>query len=210
MKFFSFLGTALLATVAAAESSVAPPNKAFTSPNPLAARQTICEKPTGVCGFYQFCLENKYRCGQSGYPLGYGEKYCDAFTANRNKFSADRGRAWVDKTMLCLQQRLVPEATVLQSTCSAVKDKAFGVHASCYINGGMCGLYATDWLLIMKTVDIRDLFGKPESWVQILQTTAGCASLYKWMIDNNLCKAVKNVWEWAKGTWSQIVNNIKN
>ena len=33
----------------------------------------------GNCDFYTQCVEPRFQCGSSGYPLGYGDKYCRKF-----------------------------------------------------------------------------------------------------------------------------------
>src|SRR5262245_22793145 len=67
-------------------------------------RRDQCSSPVrDTCTFYRACLENHYHCGPSGYPIGYGEHYCKAFTAAKPKFDA-KGKKWVSDTMFCLQR----------------------------------------------------------------------------------------------------------
>ena len=40
------------------------------------------------CDFYPKCLEATSPCGQSGYALGYGNKYCLRFGEDSNLFDA--------------------------------------------------------------------------------------------------------------------------
>lgn len=152
----------------------------------LVPRQAICSSPVrGNCDFYRSCLEVKYRCGATGYPLGYGDKYCRLFSLNKNLFTA-RGKTWMDDTMLCLQRALVPEATTVQSTCARVKAKAFDSHDVCYVNNGLCSLAPSDWLAILKIVDIKDLFGSWAAIKETLQSSAGCASFYLFLIQQGI------------------------
>ncbi|RPA80454.1 hypothetical protein BJ508DRAFT_195319, partial [Ascobolus immersus RN42] len=127
--------------------------------------------PTGSCSFYNTCLESKYKCGSSGYPLGYGKKYCDAFSANRSKFSK-AGQKWVDSTMECLQVFLVPHTS--GSTCKKIKDTAFKSHSDCYIYNGICDLSWGDLWQVFQTVDFADLFGGVANAVEAFQTGAAC------------------------------------
>lgn len=39
------------------------------------------------CEWYVNCLEERFHCGENGYPLGYGYKYCTRFVDNLPKFS---------------------------------------------------------------------------------------------------------------------------
>ena len=59
------------------------------------------------CTFYDQCLEATYECGPSGYPLGYGLKYCNRFVDNYKLFSKE-GKEWISGTLLCLKEDLVP------------------------------------------------------------------------------------------------------
>ena len=34
----------------------------------------------GNCAFYVDCVEARFQCGDNGYPLAYGERYCRHFT----------------------------------------------------------------------------------------------------------------------------------
>ena len=55
-----------------------------TCPNP-AAEASI----PNDCGFYKDCLEATFNCGEKGYPIGYGYKYCNRFLEEKHRFSKD-------------------------------------------------------------------------------------------------------------------------
>ena len=38
------------------------------------------------CDFYRDCVETRANCGEDGYPLGYGYKYCQRFADLSNMF----------------------------------------------------------------------------------------------------------------------------
>jgi hypothetical protein len=111
------------------------------------------------CSFYSACLEAQHPCGEAGYGLGYGEKYCNAF-ANNPGFSA-AGVAWVDSTMLCLQKHLASLSTkgLPSMTCDAVTDDAFASHPACYTQPGasICDLGPSDALQVLRTISATDL-----------------------------------------------------
>ena len=92
------------------------------------------------CSFYPDCLESTYHCGLNGYPMGYGNKYCNKFLDNYDDYSKD-GQAWIDGTLLCLKSALVPlvENTSGQ-TCQTVNTIAFNSHVDCYVDNGFCNL----------------------------------------------------------------------
>lgn len=108
------------------------------------------------CSFYSACVEKQNPCGESGYALGYGEKYCNAF-ANESGFSAT-GTAWMKSTMLCLQRHLAADDLRVVS-CTALTDDAFASHPDCYTQPGasICDLGPGDALLVLRTISATDL-----------------------------------------------------
>ncbi|KAJ7072718.1 hypothetical protein C8F01DRAFT_1045497 [Mycena amicta] len=139
------------------------------------------QPPPDSCSFYADCLETRYHCGPTGYPLDYGQKYCTAFQAARATLSAPAGQAWMLATMHCLQTALVDDAVGRPGaarTCAALADKAFATHADCYIRNGVCKLPPSDWEAILNIIDIKTLF---DSWDALKATlTAGteCLEMY--------------------------------
>lgn len=144
------------------------------------------------------------KCGANGYPIGYGLKYCNKFTAARPEMSS-KGQAWVTKTMLCLQKALVPFATgQKRESCDALKKDAFATHPGCYIAGGVCTLPPTDWAIIVKTVSLAELFGSLDALEQTLKTMEGCGEFYAWLIKQGIIKAAEKVVDAAKDIWHKI------
>ncbi|EZF33397.1 hypothetical protein H109_03906 [Trichophyton interdigitale MR816] len=158
--------------------------------SPLARREEPdeCSSPApNSCSFYTACLEKRIPCGPDGYALAYGDHYCNRFSAASPQLSAS-GQEWVTKTMLCLQQKLVPAALGEDeqvSTCPAVREFAFSTHPECYIEGGVCLLPPTDWLIIVGTVGFTELFDSIEALAATLKTVKGCLDFYLWLIKNN-------------------------
>ena len=163
----------------------------------LAARTTysslpyICTSPPrGSCSFYQACLESRYHCGSSGYPLGLGRKYCLAFSANLDKFSP-RGQEWVLDTMQCLQRALVPEAEGAPqaaniATCAELENYAFSTHPACYIDNGLCQLPVSDWEELVRIVGMKTAFGSWEAIKAEAKVGVGCGELYLFLLSQGL------------------------
>ena len=132
-----------------------------------------CDNPplsgTDLCGFYSECLEAVQPCGENGYALGYGLKYCERFTSERlftclknNTYSL----SWVNNTRTCLQQALVPMLNTNHTEiCQQIKTEAFHTHPDCYTAGGkaipqgpsFCFLTIPDLVCVLETVDMDDL-----------------------------------------------------
>jgi hypothetical protein len=151
-----------------------------------------CSAPApNSCTFYSACLEARFHCGPSGYPLGYGLRYCDAFAAVRGRFSA-AGQAWIGTVMLCLQDALVPYETGAEPVdgCAALKEAAFATHPVCYVRSGVCTLPVADWEVLVHTIGLEQLLGSWDAVEQVLRTAEGCAGLYGWLVLKGLQHSV--------------------
>jgi hypothetical protein len=113
------------------------------------------------CAFYKECLETKYQCGPEGYPIGFGQKFCQVFEREVDKFSP-QGQEFLWTNMQCLQNRLVlPYVLINTRDCSNLKQSALDSHAPCYIKSGFCDLPFTDKLVLTKLLlenDITDIW----------------------------------------------------
>ncbi len=143
-----------------------------------------CLKPKpNECGFYRECLEEKYHCGDSGYPLAYGEKYCHRFNSLNESNLSPEGLKWRDATLVCLQEDLVGRllSPSYVANCDQLKQVAYNSHPRCYTQKGnsICDLRADDWKTISKVVDKDDKYTKG-GIQQILQVVFTCgADSYK-------------------------------
>ncbi len=130
-----------------------------------------CENPPeDQCLFYSQCVESKVSCGFQGYALNYGEKYCLRFL-NNDDFSL-KGKLWRTKTMLCLQQALVPLLSLEKSqiTCEGIESKSFNSHVGCYTQdeASFCWLPSDDWKTVgIDIIDLKDVL----SWSGIKQAS---------------------------------------
>jgi hypothetical protein len=52
------------------------------------------------CEWYRLCLEEKFKCGDNGYPLNIGYKYC---TKANNWEIAEEAQGWNKKKIVCLK-----------------------------------------------------------------------------------------------------------
>lgn len=171
------------------------------------SRPAECTDPKpDTCTFYPNCLEPVYRCGPEGYPIGYGLKYCRAFTGAKGALSS-RGDKWVTDTMLCLQRALVPFASPagkLSGGCSALQSRAIATHPDCYVNSGVCTLGPADWTVIVRTVAPKNLFGSLDNLKAVLKTVGGCAEFYLWLIKEGIVKAAEEIADVAEDVWDKV------
>jgi hypothetical protein len=141
-----------------------------------------CNVPIpGTCAFYAGCLERAVPCGEPGYALGFGEKFCTSF---RSTALSEAGEAWKANTMVCLQRALVPRVVATsafstmpasKSTCDAVSADAFASHARCYTEeqNSICALPGSDLVEISATIGFRELV-RARTSDQVLSVAGVC------------------------------------
>ncbi len=149
----------------------------------LAFAQDSCASLLGSCEYYSCVEAQRISCGETGYALGYGQVYCEKFTAmsfapSRTKleatlFPADGGE-WRDEVRSCLQEKLEEYfAQEEQPTCSSLRTFAFASHPYCYTKGpSFCELSPENVVRIGLTIKLDLLTG--ESVRQIRDTAAIC------------------------------------
>lgn len=145
--------------------------------------------PRGQCSFYANCVESVYHCGAEGYPLGYGQKYCDKFSESANMLSP-QGQKWMLDTMQCLQLTLAKQSAAFEAqessaaaatACSVIKETAFDSHAKCYLDNGLCSLPWRDWFAIVKIIDLKTLFSSFDAVKETIQAADGCVGLSRFI-----------------------------
>jgi hypothetical protein len=161
------------------------------------------------CDFYRQCLEHKTQCGDAGYAISYGEKYCQKFlklntnSEIENLSLSEKGVQWRDATLLCLQNRMTP---LFQSasdySCSSIQKMAFKTHPDCYTqkNRSICDLNISDWEVILSTLNPKDLSSQ-DGLRQMTKVMYTCTkSIF----------SQKNKFWSLKNEWVQKINLLKN
>lgn len=141
-----------------------------------------CKTPLELdCSYYGACLERAIPCGDTGYALGFGEKYCTAFRAA--PFS-DAGKKWVTGVMRCLQEALVPDvlgagafatSPASNERCQEVFQTAFDSHPSCYTaqENSICFLPPADLATVLSTIGLKEILTL-RTGSQMLSTAGIC------------------------------------
>ncbi|KAF3481272.1 uncharacterized protein GIQ15_04031 [Arthroderma uncinatum] len=162
------------------EDNVQASHNNSSSPNPC----SVPERDS--CAFYISCLEAAVKCGPKGYAIAYGDHYCNEFNPVLVNFS-DQGKLWVSDARYCLQEKLVPYATgQKRASCREIEAYAFASHPPCYLDNGLCSLPPSDWLVILRTVGTKGLFGNIGSFIATLKAAGGCIDFYFWLIRNQV------------------------
>lgn len=144
--------------------------------------------PMDQCAFYANCLESRYQCGPDGYPIGYGQHYCQKFSNNRDLFDA-RGQQWVIDLIHCLQLALVGDAidaTPPALDCQALREQASASHARCYTSTGFCTLSVQDWAAVVEMADMKVLLSSWDVLKATVETLGYCAEFYAYMVGRGL------------------------
>ncbi|KAF8962393.1 hypothetical protein BDZ97DRAFT_1824858 [Flammula alnicola] len=152
----------------------------LVQPTSNSTNNECSDPPRGQCTFYADCLEAQYHCGAQGYPIGYGQQYCEKFNADKSDLSP-AGQNWMLDTMECLQRTLVPEATGAPDavqTCAELTEKAFDSHPKCYIDSGLCWLGVKEWVEIVKIIGVGTLFASWDATKETVRAAEGCLALY--------------------------------
>jgi hypothetical protein len=112
-----------------------------------------CEIKENDCSFYERCAEKYYPCGEDGYNLGYGRKYCQSFKDHFPKFSS-KGQEWVTLVMKCLQMDYRTKIeTGDKMTCPQVRSFNYAIHPKCYtLKGTSICQIPQDWLLLIQII----------------------------------------------------------
>lgn len=108
------------------------------------------------CGFYATCVERTCPCGNDGYALGYGRKYCRRISGLDGL--SPTGRRWRDGVVACLQHRLREALPKTGCDCRAIARKAYASHYGCYARASVsiCDLPPRDIALIEASIDDSD------------------------------------------------------
>ena len=122
--------------------------------------------------------------GSNGYLLSYGKKYCLLFSQHEQLNRSPLGTAWVQRTLLLLQDALKSlilarfrAGTLATLTAEELKRAAFESHARAYTEGGLAlvGLLSFKLLGHIALIPAAELLpGSPNfraSWEQVFATS---------------------------------------
>jgi hypothetical protein len=98
---------------------------------------TECAPYVGSCEYYR-CREAIQPCGEKGYFMRFGYRYCTTFLTKLKPRVAPRQQDWLERVGTCLQQK-VEEIPVITS-CTLAKNLAIDSHVDCYMKTGFCAM----------------------------------------------------------------------
>ena len=130
------------------------------------------------CDFYEKCLEDKYHCGNCGFPLGFGKKYCEKFLNSLNSFSPN-GQECIENTNICLKDALFNLLNMPNTNCYIILYSAFESLSFCLASNGYCDLFFDPTNIVNDVKGILNIFeiqsmSDTVSIEKLLSTTALC------------------------------------
>ncbi len=119
----------------------------------------------GVCEYYA-CQEARWQCGDTGYLLGFAQKYCLRYRLVAQPRMSVAAQAWLNRVRRCL---VVGLEAFEGENCEALETFGIESHPTCYVSTGFCELKVRDWLGVLATIDPRDLTAR-----EVLVTGVSC------------------------------------
>jgi len=110
-----------------------------------------------LCDQYDV-FESQFHCGEDGYFLEFGKRYCNRFFEPEIfKDFDDVGKKFVQCVGVCLVKDL---REYLENnpaaSCTAITDRAFETHVDCYTQCGFCGACQHNWMTLRRVFSIKD------------------------------------------------------
>lgn len=171
------------------------------------------------CDFYLKCVEKKQACGNDGYAIGYGHKYCSRFlnfnsTPEAKQMTA-KGLQWRDHTLICLQNALVGILKDWSSAqwndnkvCKHMTNFAFDSHPDCYVKAtpSFCELPLHDWRTLISEINAKDLLGY-RGLKQILRVAWMCKSIITSKLGFKTNRFYSQPPKGEDGLWMDLTND---
>lgn len=122
-----------------------------------------------TCEYYA-CRERISQCGESGYLVGFGGRYCHRFATVTEPRVSVAAAAWLERVRACLIGVLETDIPY-EASCQTIEKLGLDSHARCYVETGFCELKVSDWFAIINSVDPGDIPLR-----SFLQTAHGCVA----------------------------------
>lgn len=141
--------------------------------------------PSKRCSFYSCANKSVEEAGickkddPNAYFINYGEKYCQRFSEKTSQKISEKGKIWLNKTLVCLQNAVILFCQKNScSNCEKIRTLAYGSHADCYTKSGLCYLNPYDLFLIGVTPDIKNDVLNKDGLKQVAEVAGLCGGSY--------------------------------
>jgi len=141
------------------------------------------------------------------YYLSYGDKYVKKFKDETRSKLSDKGKSWLDRTLLNLQNSIEKKLKVdtkIELDPTKFRTYCFDSHPQAYISAGLFKLAPEDLYQIALTPEWRDLL-TTESMLQVVEIVK------RWSKEkaNEILKLPFRVWDSAKATFNSRVETVE-
>lgn len=110
------------------------------------------------CEFYEKCLEDKYHCGDLGFPMAFGKNFCEKFMNSLDAFS-NNGKECIENTNICLKEALDNLLIIPTTNCYSLFYTAFESFSYCLASNGYCDLFFDPTNIVNDVKGILNVFG---------------------------------------------------
>jgi hypothetical protein len=197
-----------------AEKSWSVPNSCHVPT--LTADQKSFIDPPNRCSFYSCANKSVEEAGictkndPNAYFINYGEKYCQRFSEKTSQKISDKGKVWLNKTLVCLQNAVISFCHINScSSCKKIRELAYGSHADCYTKSGLCYLNPYDLFLIGVTPDIKNDVLNEDGLKQVGEVAGLCGGRYAVEAFNYTEKGLKSFANKAQ-SWAKKIKKFVN
>lgn len=124
--------------------------------SPLFASAACINEARASCDVYEKCFAEKCNCqgDPDEYIVSFGKHYCESFLGRKDL--SEQGMRWRDRTLRCLQERVIEVIPLSGSTCNCknLKSYALSTHVDCYASQpeSVCDLPTSDIVAIGETI----------------------------------------------------------
>lgn len=160
---------------------------------------------TEDCSFFSECLEENLKCGEEGYPLSFGDKYCKKLYSEKSELPLAT-QNWLDNTYNCLKKGIFSKFSQFkeENGCKLLQSSALEIHTNCSITSGVCDLFTDSNILksirlLWNLYDFRDSMTS-DSLRGLFNIVKACSKNYWqafWELAVELKKELNKV-EWQK------------
>lgn len=152
------------------------------------AKLDRCSDLIGSCDYYRCVEEERATCGESGYPLGYGQRYCEILSAIDFPASVTNlakavhpadGNVWKGEVRSCLQVEMEKYFSANPNrSCDDLRSFAFASHPHCYTQEvSFCNLNVASIVAVGLSIAPKDLLAA-ESQQQVRDTAKICVEQF--------------------------------
>lgn len=129
----------------------------FVFPNFIKPQTCIDYVESSDCLFYSKCLEESYKCGDKGFPLKYGDYYCNRLFEKLEIFSITAQYCFQNSN-LCLKGAFLAAMEDPNTDCETLKKVAWDVLPTCLVTYGYCSLFFDATNIIQDVKGMLEIF----------------------------------------------------